>query len=309
MKDIICICGPIGAGKTGLAVGLAKKLDAELVFCDEGKVYRGMDVGTAKPDAAEMEGVPCHLLDVAEPGEDFSASRYGKLADAAIAEIRSRGKTAVVCGSAGTWMDSLVKGPGFTLPSRPAQREYVEHVAQEKGMAYVYEMLKDADPETAEQLHVSDRKRILRALEVFLVTGMPLSWHNEQEKKRPPKYEPLWLGLSFRDRAKLYARLDARVEEMLEQGLEAEVRGLLERGVDPKCAAMQAVGYQEMAAAIRGECSGKQAAERIRQAMRRSARQQLARFRQNEAVRWLYADEAPELLAAATRLLKLKIEN
>lgn len=303
MKDLICIAGPTASGKTGLAVALAKALDAEVVSCDSMQIYRGMDIGTAKPDAAEMDGVPHHLLDAAEPGEDFSVGRYVKLADAAIADIHARGKIAIVCGGTGLYMDSLIKGETFAAPSRPAQREYVEHIAEEKGVAYVYDMLKEADPETAEKLHLSDRKRIIRAMEVFLITGMPLSWHNEQSKKRPPKYEPAWIGLNFRDRNKLYARVDRRVDEMLEKGLEAEVRRLLEQGIDPKTTAMQAIGYKEMAAAIRGECSVKQAADRIKQASRNYAKRQLTWFRRNEAIRWLYVDETPELLPAALRLL------
>ena len=303
MNNLICICGPTASGKTGLSVALAKKLGAEVVSCDSMQLYRGMDVGTAKPDAAEMEGVPHHLLDVAEPGEDFSVGRYVKLADEAIGQIHARGKIALICGGTGLYMDSLIKGETFAAPSRPAQREYVEHVAEEKGVAYVYEMLKEADPETAEKLHVSDRKRILRAMEVFLITGMPLSWHNAQSKQRPPKYEPAWIGLSFRDRAKLYARVDARVDRMLEQGLEAEVRALLDRGIDPKTTAMQAIGYKEMAAALRGKCSVAQAAEQIKQASRRYAKRQLTWFRRNQAIRWLYADECADLTEAALRLL------
>ena len=303
MNNVICICGPTASGKTGLAVSLAKRLDAEVVSCDSMQIYRGMDVGTAKPDAAEMDGVPHHLLDVAEPGEDFSVGRYVKLADEAIGQIHARGKIALICGGTGLYMDSLIKGETFAAPSRPAQREYVEHVAEEKGVAYVYEMLKEADPETAEKLHVSDRKRILRAMEVFLITGMPLSWHNAQSKQRPPKYEPAWIGLSFRDRAKLYARVDARVDRMLEQGLEAEVRALLDRGIDPRTTAMQAIGYKEMAAALRGKCSVAQAAEQIKQASRRYAKRQLTWFRRNEAIRWLYADECADLTEAALRLL------
>ena len=303
MKNVICICGPTASGKTGLSVALAKRLDAEVVSCDSMQIYRGMDVGTAKPDAAEMEGVPHHLLDVAEPGEDFSVGRYVQLADAAIADIHSRGKIAVVCGGTGLYMDSLIKGETFAAPSRPAQREYVEHIAEEKGLPFLYEMLKDADPETAEKLHISDRKRIVRAMEVFLITGMPLSYHNEQSKKRPPKYEPAWIGLNFRDRNKLYARVDARVDQMLDQGLEAEVRRLLEAGIDPKTTAMQAIGYKEMAAALRGECSVAQAADRIKQASRNYAKRQLTWFRRNEAIRWLYVDETPDLAEAAMKIL------
>ena len=306
MKDLICICGPTASGKTGLAVALAKKLDAEVVSCDSMQIYKGMDVGTAKPDPREMDGVVHHLLNVAEPGEDFSVGRYVKLADAAIAHIHSRGKTAIVCGGTGLYMDSLIKGETFAAPSRPAQREYVEHVAEEKGIEYVYEMLKDADPETAEKLHLSDRKRILRALEVFLITGQPLSWHNARSKEQPPKYAPAWIGLNFRDRNQLYARIDRRVDEMMENGLEDEVRALLARGIDPKTTAMQAIGYKEMAAALRGECTVEQAVEEIKQSSRRYAKRQLTWFRRNEAIHWLYVDETPNLTEAALRCLHKK---
>ncbi|MBR6376748.1 MAG: tRNA (adenosine(37)-N6)-dimethylallyltransferase MiaA [Oscillospiraceae bacterium] len=303
MRNVICICGPTASGKTGLAVALAKKLDAEVVSCDSMQIYRGMDIGTAKPTAEEMAGVPHWLLDVAEPGEDFSVGRYVQLADAAIADIHSRGKAAIVCGGTGLYMDNLIKGERFAAPSRPAQREYVEQIAEKKGIQFVYDMLMDADPETAEKLHLSDRKRIIRAMEVFLITGMPLSYHNQQSKLKPPKYEPAWLGLNFRDRNRLYARVDARVDQMMAQGLEAEVRNLLDRGLDPKTTALQAIGYKELAAALRGECSTAQAAEQIKQASRRYAKRQLTWFRRNQQIRWIYMDETPDPLAAALRLL------
>ena len=303
MNNLICICGPTASGKTGLSVALAKKLGAEVVSCDSMQLYRGMDVGTAKPDAAEMEGVPHHLLDVAEPGEDFSVGRYVKLADAAIAEIHSRGKTAIVCGGTGLYMDNLIKGECFAAPSRPAQREYVEHIVEEKGIEFLYDMLKDADPETAEKLHLSDRKRIVRAMEVFLITGMPLSYHNRQSKLKPPKYAPVWIGLNFRDRNKLYARVDQRVDEMLDRGLEAEVRRLLDRGIDPRTTAMQAIGYKEMAAALRGECTVAQAADRIKQASRNYAKRQLTWFRPDERIHWIAMPEGKTMEDAYGELM------
>ena len=304
MNNVICICGPTASGKTGLAVALAKKLEAEVISCDSMQIYRGMDVGTAKPTAEEMEGVPHHLIDVAEPGEDFSVSRYVELADAAVRDIHSRGKTAIVCGGTGLYMDGLIKGEEYAPPARDAQREYVESIVEKKGIEYVYGMLKDADPETAEKLHLSDRKRIVRALEVFLITGMPLSWHNARSRERPARYQPLWIGLSFRDRSRLYARIDARVEEMMARGLEAEVRALLDRGIDPKTTAMQAIGYKEMAAALRGECTVDQAVALIKQSSRRYAKRQLTWFRRNEAIHWLYADEEQDLTRAALRLVE-----
>ena len=303
-NNVICICGPTASGKTSLAVELAKKYAAEVVSCDSMQVYRGMDVGTAKPTAAEMDGVPHWLIDVAEPGEDFSVSRYVQLADAAVRDIHSRGKLALICGGTGLYMDGLIKGEEYAPPSRDAQREYVEGIAEKKGIEYVYDMLMDADPETAEKLHLSDKKRIIRAMEVFLITGMPLSWHNAQSRLRPPRYDPLWIGLNFRDRSRLYARIDRRVDQMMDQGLEDEVRALLEKGVNPGTTAMQAIGYKEMAAALRGECTVRQAVDQIKQSSRRYAKRQLTWFRRNDKIRWLYVDEEKDLTQAALRLLE-----
>ena len=303
MNDLICIAGPTASGKTGLAVALAQALNGEVVSCDSMQIYRGMDVGTAKPTPEEMQGVPHHLLDVADPGEDFSVGRYVRLATEAITDIHSRGKTAIVAGGTGLYLDSLVKGEEFAPPSREGERKFLEDAAEQKGIEYVYDMLMEADPETAERLHLSARKRIIRAMEVFLITGLPLSWHIAQSRQRPPRYRPVWLGLNFRDRAKLYARIDARVDQMLAQGLEQEVQRLLDAGVDPQTTAMQAIGYKELASALRGECTVEEAASRIKQASRNYAKRQLTWFRRNDKIRWIYPDETPDLLARALKLL------
>ena len=303
MNDLICIAGPTASGKTGLAVALAQALNGEVVSCDSMQIYRGMDVGTAKPTPEEMQGVPHHLLDVADPGEDFSVGRYVRLATEAITDIHSRGRTAIVAGGTGLYLDSLVKGEEFAPPSREGERKFLEDAAEQKGIEYVYDMLMEADPETAERLHLSDRKRIIRAMEVFLITGLPLSWHIAQSRQRPPRYRPAWLGLNFRDRAKLYARIDARVDQMLAQGLEQEVQRLLDAGVDPQTTAMQAIGYKELASALRGECTVEEAASRIKQASRNYAKRQLTWFRRNDKIRWIYPDETPDLLARAVKLL------
>lgn len=303
MNDLICIAGPTASGKTGLAVALAQALNGEVVSCDSMQIYRGMDVGTAKPTPEEMQGVPHHLLDVADPGEDFSVGRYVRLATEAITDIHSRGRTAIVAGGTGLYLDSLVKGEEFAPPSREGERKFLEDAAEQKGIEYVYDMLMEADPETAERLHLSDRKRIIRAMEVFLITGLPLSWHIAQSRQRPPRYRPAWLGLNFRNRAKLYARIDARVDQMLAQGLEQEVQRLLNAGVDPQTTAMQAIGYKELASALRGECTVEEAASRIKQASRNYAKRQLTWFRRNDKIRWIYPDETPDLLARALKLL------
>ena len=301
---LICVAGPTASGKTKLAVALAKKLGGEVISCDSMQIYRGMDIGTAKPTPAEMEGVRHHLLDVADPAEDFSVSRYVELADQAIGEIRARGAVPIVAGGTGLYMDSLVKGESFAPPSGNGERQWLEQAAERKGIDYVYDMLKDADPETAQRLHLSDRKRIIRAMEVFLVTGLPLSWHIAESKKRPPKYQPLWLGLNYRDRRLLYERIDRRVEQMMDQGLEQEVRALLARGIDPAATAMQAIGYKEMARAVRGEIDVNEAVSQIQQASRRYAKRQLTWFRRNEQIHWIWLDETPDPLGRALELAR-----
>lgn len=286
MNNIICIAGPTASGKTGLAVALAKELDGEVISCDSMQLYRRMDIGTAKPTTEEMQGIRHHMLDVAEPYEDYSVSRYVEAADACVQDILSRGKTAIICGGTGLYMDSLIAGRTFAPFPSTGQRELLERYADTHGIEAVYDMLKDADPETAERLHLSDRKRIIRAMEVFLETGLPISYHNAQSRLVPPRYSPVWFGLDFEDRQTLYARIDRRVDQMMASGLEAEVRALLSSGVPAKCTAMQAIGYKELAQAIRGELTLSQAVEAIKQGSRRYAKRQLTWFRRNENIRW-----------------------
>lgn len=304
MNNIICIAGPTASGKTGLGVTLAEQLNGEVVSCDSMQIYRRMDIGTAKPTTEEMRGIVHHMLDVAEPDEDFSVSRYVEMADACVQDILSRGKTAIICGGTGLYMDSLIAGRTFAPFPSTGQRELLETYADEHGIEAVYDMLKDADPETAERLHLSDRKRIIRAMEVFLETGMPISWHNAQSKLIPPKYEPLWLAIEDTDRQTLYDRIDRRVDRMFADGLEAEVQSLLDSGVPAGCTAMQAIGYKETAAALRGECTRQQAIDAIKQGSRRYAKRQLTWFRRNENIRWLKRHGAEDISAKALEIVQ-----
>lgn len=304
MNNIICIAGPTASGKTGLAVTLAEQLNGEVVSCDSMQIYRRMDIGTAKPTTEEMRGIVHHMLDVAEPDEDFSVSRYVEMADACVQDILSRGKTAIICGGTGLYMDSLIAGRTFAPFPSTGQRELLETYADEHGTEAVYDMLKDADPETAERLHLSDRKRIIRAMEVFLETGMPISWHNAQSKLIPPKYEPLWLAIEDTDRQTLYDRIDRRVDRMFADGLEAEVQSLLDSGVPAGCTAMQAIGYKETAAALRGECTRQQAIDAVKQGSRRYAKRQLTWFRRNENIRWLKRHGAEDISAKALEIVQ-----
>ncbi len=305
MNRIICIAGPTASGKTALAVELAMELDGEVISCDSMQVYRRMDIGTAKPTPEEMQGIRHHMLDVAEPDEDFSVSRYCELADPILQDILARGKTAIIAGGTGLYMDSLMKGNAFAPCPSTGCREQLEAQAEEIGMEAMLEKLRAIDPEAAARLHPADRKRIIRALEVFEETGETITAHNKRTQAIPPKYQPLYLGLDFDPRAMLYSRIDLRVEGMLEQGLIAEIEGLLADGIPERCTAMQAIGYKEFVAALRGECSVRDATAQVQQVSRHYAKRQLTWFRRNKAMHWLVkTPENQEILTAARQFIR-----
>ena len=253
MNNIICIAGPTASGKTALAVELAKELNGEVVSCDSMQVYKRMDIGTAKPTAEEMQGIPHHMLDVAQAWEDFSVSRYCNQAAPIVDDIIAQGKTAIIAGGTGLYMDSLIRGNNFAPFPSTGVREALEARAEAEGILPLLEELAQVDPESTGRLHPSDRKRIIRALEVYRETGITITEHNRRTREIPPKYRPIWLGLDFSDRAALYRRIDRRVERMLEAGLLDEIRSLLESGIPETCTAMQAIGYKEFLPVLRGE--------------------------------------------------------
>ncbi len=287
MHKIICIAGPTASGKTALAVELAKELNGEVVSCDSMQVYRRMDIGTAKPSREEMQGVPHHMLDVAEPDEDFSVSRYCEMATPIVDDILSRGKTAIIAGGTGLYMDALMRGNDFAPYPATGRREELEARADAEGIEVLMAWLQEIDPEAAAKLHLSDRKRIIRALEVYLETGETITAHNKRTQAIPPRYQPLWLGLDFDDRAVLYSRIGRRVDMMLEQGLMAEIERLLAAGIPKKCTAMQAIGYKEFLAAMDGQCSIAEVAEEVKKSSRHYAKRQLTWFRRNANMHWL----------------------
>lgn len=287
MDKIICVAGPTASGKTALGVALAKAVNGEVISCDSMQIYRGMDIGTAKPTAEEMAGIPHHMLDVADPGEDFSVSRYCSQAEPILQDILSRGKTAIIVGGTGLYMDALMQGNDFAPCPSTGMREKLEKQADEEGMQAMLSLLYSIDPEAAERLHLKDRKRILRALEVFYETGETISEHNRKTREIPPKYNPVWFALEDENRADLYERIDRRVEAMLEQGLLEEIKGLLDSGIPEKCTAMQAIGYKEFIAARNGDCSLADATAQVQQASRNYAKRQLTWFRRNKSIHWL----------------------
>lgn len=285
MNNIICIAGPTASGKTALAVELAKEYNGEVVSCDSMQIYRRMDIGTAKPTVEEREGIPHHMLDVADPDEDFSVSRYCALAAPIVDDIVARGKTAIIAGGTGLYMDSLIKGNDFAPFPSTGVREKLEKEAEAIGIEAMLERLRRLDPEAAARIH--DRKRILRALEVFYETGETITEHNRKTQLLPPRYTPLWLGLDFEARSALYSRIDLRVGIMLEMGLVEEIQALLDSGIPAKATSMQAIGYKEFVAALRGQCTIEAAAEEVRKASRHYAKRQLTWFRRNQNIHWL----------------------
>ena len=307
MNPMICIPGPTASGKTALAVELAKLTNGEVVSCDSMQVYRRMDIGTAKPTREEMQGIPHHMIDVCEPDEDFSVSRYCEMAAAAVEDIFSRGKTPIIAGGTGLYMDSLIRGNAFAPFPATGQRERLEAEADQVGMTVMLERLRAIDPESAARLHLADRKRILRALEVYLETGETITAHNLRTQAIPPRYSPIWLGLDFENRQELYDRIDRRVDIMLEEGLVEEIRGLLDSGIPRKCTAMQAIGYKEFTDALEGKCSIGEAAEQVKQSSRHYAKRQLTWFRRNKSIHWLIRGKdatGQEILEAARQLLR-----
>ena len=304
MNNIICIAGPTASGKTALAVEIAKITNGEVVSCDSMQIYKRMDIGTAKPTIEERQGIPHHMLDVAEPEEDFSVSRYCEMAAPIVDDIIARGKTAIIAGGTGLYMDSLIRGNNFAPFPSTGVRERLEAQADEMGMEFMQNWLREVDPEAAERIH--DRKRLIRALEVYLETGETITEHNRRTQAIPPRYSPLWLGLDFADRAELYRRIDLRVELMLEQGLVEEIKNLLASGIPAKCTAMQAIGYKEFVAALDNRCTIEEAAAQVQQSSRRYAKRQLTWFRRNKAMNWLTrhpGEGAEEILKKARQLL------
>ena len=291
MNNIICVVGPTASGKTKLAVELAKAYNGEVLSCDSMQLYKRMDIDTAKPTAEEMQGIPHHMIDILEPDEAFSVGRYVELADPILRDILARGKTCVICGGTGLYVDSLIAGRTFAPFPQTGRREELEALAAEQGIGAVIAMLREFDPKSAQRLHPSDQRRIIRAAEVFLETGKTITQHNLETQAIPPKYDPLWIGLDFTERAELYARIDRRVEIMVRDGLIPEIEALLAEGVPANATSLQAIGYKEPMSALRGEITMDEAIALIQQESRRYAKRQLTWFRKNKKIHWIFNQE------------------
>lgn len=293
-QRIVVIAGPTASGKTALSVALAEALGGEVISADSMQVYRGMDVGTAKVRPEEMNGVRHYMLDVAEPWEAFSAARYVELADPILQDILNRGKTAIIAGGTGLYVDALIQGRTFAPYPETGKRELLQAQAEAEGMEVMLERLRQVDPDSAARLCPADKKRILRALEVYQETGRTITQHNWETQQLPDKYDPVWIGLDFLKREDLYRRIDLRVERMLEQGLLEEIQGLLSRGISRTCTAMQAIGYKEFFPVLDGTEELSAAVETVQRESRRYAKRQLTWFRKNPRIHWIYQPENPD---------------
>lgn len=286
MGRLIVVAGPTASGKTEAAIRLALALDGEVVSADSMQIYRLLDIGTAKPTPQERARVRHHMIDVADPGEEYSVSRYVDQAEACVADILARGKVPIVCGGTGLYIEGLVRGSGFS-PGRqdPALRRRLEQ-QWDQDPEPLLRQLAQVDPESAGRIHPNDKRRVLRALEVYLATGTTISQHNRRTQAQPPRHQALWLALRPQPRQLLYRRINDRVGRMLEQGLLEEARQLWQQGWLEGTAG-QAIAYKEMLGYLKGQCSLEQAAELLRQKSRNYAKRQLTWLGHVPGLRWL----------------------
>ena len=302
--QLLVLCGPTATGKTALSLALAERLNGEIVSADSMQVYRGMDIGTAKASPEERARVPHHMLDVADPSENYSVARYVEEASRCCDDILARGKLPILTGGTGLYIDSLLAGRSFGGEDEDggALRLALGADYDRLGGDAMLKRLRKVDPERAAKLHPGDKRRIVRALEVFERTGMTITEHDARTRAQPPRYTARRIVLSFADREALYARIDRRVEEMAVQGLFEEVEALLDAGLSPDCTAMQAIGYKEAALALRGDMSRSEAVALIQQSSRRYAKRQLTWFRRAPDARWILWEGAPDIAAAASEI-------
>ncbi len=294
---LICICGPTASGKTALSVALAKVRNTEILSADSMQIYRGMDIGTAKPSLEERQGIRHHLIDIREPGESFSVAQYVELADSCAQALLAQGKIPIVVGGTGLYMDALIECSVFSgEETDPRIRERFRQLAAEQGNEAVHKVLCTVDPESAQRLHPNNLKRVIRALEVYYQTGMTIGMLNAQNRRPESKYEAYKIGLCPVSRSILYERIERRVEQMLCSGLLDETAALLAAGKLNGTAA-QAIGYKELIPFLEGRDSLENCAALLKQHTRNYAKRQLTWLGRDPNIHWLRYEEGTELAA------------
>ena len=306
-RKLVVLTGQTAVGKTALSIRLAHALDAEIVSADSVQVYRGMDIGSAKVREEETEGVPHHLISVLDPSEDFDLFRFQSMAKAAVKDIHARGKIPILSGGTGFYIQSVIYDIDLTGNGEdPDLRRKLQEIAYREGTETLHAILAKKDPVSAEQIHPNNVRKVIRAIEFFEQSGIPISEHNARERSRESIYDLSYFVLN-RPRAELYERIDRRVELMMEEGLVGEVRRLLDAGVRRDGTAMQAIGYKEIASYLDGGCSLEEAVKEIQTASRHYAKRQLTWFRRERDVQWIELNEHPdpeELTAYLVRCVK-----
>jgi len=304
---ILCVVGPTACGKTTMGVLLAKRFGGEVVSVDSMQIYRGLTVGTAAPTQEEMDGVPHHMVAVADMSENWSVARFVAEADKCVQDILSRGKLPILVGGTGLYLDAIVSGREFAGGHAGGEvRQKLQDRLAAEGIEVLMEELRKVDPAAAERLHISDEKRILRALEVYLETGKTITEHNEETKQIPDKYDAIYIGLAFSDREDMKALIDRRVDKMVEEGIIAEVDRLLAAHLPEGSTALQAIGYKEFFPWRRGEATLEEAVEELKLRSRQYAKRQLTWLRRNKAIHWIYWEKERDFAKAlqeATEIL------
>jgi tRNA dimethylallyltransferase len=305
---VVVICGPTAVGKTGVGIAAARALNGEVISADSMQVYRGMDIGTAKPTPAERAVVPHHLLDVADPDEPFDAAHFTRLARPLVYQLHAAGKVPVVVGGTGLYIKALLRGLFAAGQVDPGVRRRLAAEADAQGAPALHARLQAVDPQTAARLHPNDRVRILRALEVYASAGRPISELQQEHRFGESPFTALTIGLTL-PREALYARIDARVDAMVAAGLEEEVRGLLVRGYGPGLRPMQSIGYSHMLAAIAGELSRAECLRTLKRDTRRFAKRQMTWFRADLGTVWLDPGRIDEVLRLAAAFLARGVDG
>ncbi len=306
----VAVVGPTASGKTALSIALAKDFNAEVVSADSMQIYKGMDIATAKPTEEEMQDIAHHLIGFVDISQKFSVAQYLSCARNCINDIHSRGKKIIVAGGTGLYVSSLVDNIQFEDEKENQLRAELAHNAQLYGGAYMLEQLKMLDPEYANELHENDVTRIIRGIEINKLFGHTMREHKRISRQTQSPYNVCMLGIAFRDRQKLYDRIDARVEIMLQNGLEAEARHFFGK-FDSSKTAVQAIGYKELFPYLEGRMSLDEAVDNLKRATRNYAKRQLTWFRKDERIHWLYADEMDknELIQEAKSICDLFYSN
>lgn len=297
---IIAIVGPTAVGKTALAIELAKRYNGEIISCDSMQIYRGMDIGTAKPTKEELSQVKHHLISIKNPDENFSCADYAVLAKKAIADIEKRGKTPIFCGGTGLYLDSVIEIPSFCETAKDEEyRAYLENYAKENGNESVHAMLREIDPESADAIHANNVKRVIRALEIFKCTNVTKSEWDRRSKEIKPPYDATVLFLTCEDKEVMYKRIESRVEIMMAEGLMFEVRGLYEAGLlNSKYTSSGAIGYKELLPVVRREGTIDVAVAELKTATRHYAKRQLTWFNKKKSYHKIYVDKENALSRA-----------